>query len=221
MQPPRHERMQEAPVTTDATAPRPRQQQARSLVTQNQILDAAVEALIEHGYAGASTLRIQEMARVSRGRLLHQFPSRDQLLVAAVQHLAVARVEAVHERADWPEQPAARIDAAVDAMWSTYHQGYFWAATELWLAARYNDELRKALLPAERRLGEKVRNATDLLFGEPLNHHPRYPGTRELINTSMRGVAMAYAFDRRRPVDDSHLPLWKALAREALLGEQG
>lgn len=201
----------------NATAPGRRGRQPRSLVTQARILDAAVEALIEHGYAGASTLRIQQMAQVSRGRLLHQFPSRDHLLIAAVQHLATARVEGTRERTGWPASPAERIDAAVDAMWSTYQQGYFWAATELWLASRYNDELREALLPAERSLGAKVRAATDLMFGEPLNRAAGYPAIRELINTSMRGVAVTYAFDRRHAASDSHLPIWKQLAREALL----
>lgn len=200
---------------TPATG-RPRQQQERSRATQNRILDAAVVALINHGYAGASTLRIQEIAKVSRGRLLHQFPSRDHLLVAAVQHLAAARIQAVRERIDWPSQSEARIDAAVEALWSTYHQGEFWAATELWLAARHNSELCKALLPAERQLGERVRNAVDLMFGVPLNRHPAYPALRELINTSMRGVAMVYAFDRRPPESDSHLDDWKKIAREAL-----
>jgi AcrR family transcriptional regulator len=181
------------------------------------VLDAAVTALIEHGYAGATTIAIQRIAGVTRGRLLHQFPARDQLFVAAVQQLATARVEAIGGRADWPEDPARRIDAAVDAIWSTYQQGFFWASTELWLAARYNDDLRLALLPAERALGEKIRTATDLTFGSRLIDRAGHAATRELINTSMRGVALTYAFDRRAASGDSHLPVWKATARDVLL----
>jgi AcrR family transcriptional regulator len=203
-------------VSRVASASRPRQTQPRSLVTQNQILDAAVDALVEYGYAGASTLRIQGMANVSRGRLLHQFPSRDQLLIAAVHHLAASRVDDIKKRTNWPSNPAKRIEAAVDAMWDTYQQQYFWAATELWLAARYNEDLREALTPAERLLGQKIRDATDAMFGSPLNQGPNYPWVRELITTSMRGVALTYAFDRRLAARDSHLPVWKKLAHEAL-----
>lgn len=194
-------------------------QQQRSLVTQDKILDAAVQALVDFGYAGASTLRIQEMAGVSRGRLLHQFPNRDALLVAAVQHLAEARVGAMDHRTTWPSALPERIDAAVDLMWTTYQQDYFWAATELWLAARHNAELREALLPEERRLYKKIRAATDGFFGAPLNQRATYPHTREVINTSMRGVAMTYAFDRRRAGRDPHLPAWKAFARRWLVPE--
>lgn len=196
----------------------PRPLQPRSLITQQQVLDAAVTALIEYGYAGATTVVIQQIAGVTRGRLLHQFPSRDQLLIAAVQHLATARLEANRELPTWPADPARRIDAAVEEMWASYQQGFFWAATEIWLAARYNDDLRQALLPAERTLGEKIRTSTDLMFGAELSKRPGYPATRELINTSMRGVALTYAFDRRPAGADGHLPIWKATAQRALLG---
>jgi AcrR family transcriptional regulator len=189
---------------------------ARSRVTQQRILDAAVEVLVELGYSGASTLRIQERAGVSRGRLLHQYPSRDSLLVAAVQRIAEDRVAATGDRPGWPALPAERCAAAVDAMWSTYHQGYFWAATELWLAARHNTALAEALAPREHALGAVIRAAIDALFGPELTSHPRYPALRELLNTSMRGVALSYAFDPRDPPADPHLATWKSLARREL-----
>lgn len=193
---------------------------ARSRMTQQHILDAAVEVLIEHGYSGASTLKIQERAGVSRGRLLHQYPHRDALLVAAVQHIAEVRVdETPHER-DWPADPRDRLLAAVDAMWEYYHQGYFWAATELWLAARHNTKLAETLAPKEQALGRVIRKATDRMFGETLITHPHYAALRETLNTSMRGAALTYSFDPRDPLSDPHLEDWKALAlREMGLGD--
>ncbi|MFZ2176091.1 MAG: TetR/AcrR family transcriptional regulator [Rhodococcus sp. (in: high G+C Gram-positive bacteria)] len=191
--------------------------QPRSTITQGRILDAAVTALVEHGYAGASTLRIQEIAGVSRGRLLHQFPSRDDLLIAAVQHLASVRVDATAEGVRWPTEPKRRIAAAVDAMWSTYQQDYFWAATELWMGARHNEQLRAVLAAEERRLYQRVRVATDSMFGAPLVEHPEYADVRELVNTSMRGVALTYSFDRRPHARDPHRRLWKKYATSILL----
>lgn len=189
---------------------------ARSLATQKYILDTAVRVLIEFGYSGTSTLKIQERAGVSRGRLLHQYPNRDALLVAAVQHIAKARIQATRGRTDWPTSLGERSDAAVAMMWSTYHQGYFWAATELWLASRHNSALAAALRPREHALGNAIRAAIDEMFGEELAGRPRYAATRELLNTSMRGVALSYAFDRRDPAVDPHLDAWKALARREL-----
>lgn len=195
----------------------PRRAQRRGIAVQERILDAAVRALVEHGYAGTSTLRIQQMAEVSRGSLLHQFPSRDALLVAAVQHLAEARFNEMSTRASWPEDPRERIRAAVMAMWSTYQQDYFWAATELWLAARHNAELCDSLERQERVLYRQVRTVTDSMFGAPLNEHPDYARTREILNTSMRGVALTYTFDRRNAARDPHIADWVALAVSVLL----
>lgn len=185
---------------------------ARSHVTQQHILDVAVQVLIEEGYSGASTLKIQERAGVSRGRLLHQYPHRDALLVAAVQHIAEARIAAVPAAGDWPAAPRERAEAAVDAMWGTYHQGYFWAATELWLAARHNEKLAAALAPREHTLGAAIRAAIDEMFGPGLAGHPRFPALREILTTSMRGVALAYSFEPRDSLADPHLAAWKDLA---------
>jgi AcrR family transcriptional regulator len=197
----------------------PRRAQRRGIAVQERILDAAVRALVEHGYAGTSTLRIQQMAEVSRGSLLHQFPSRDALLVAAVQHLAEARFNEMGTRTTWPDDPQDRIRAAVLAMWSTYQQDYFWAATELWLAARHNAELRDSLEQQERVLYKQVRAVTDAMFGAPLNQHPDYARVRETLNTSMRGVALTYAFDRRNAARDPHIADWVTLAVKVLLDE--
>jgi len=195
----------------------PRRAQRRGIAVHERILDAAVRALVEHGYAGTSTLRIQQMAEVSRGSLLHQFPSRDALLVAAVQHLAEARFHEMSTRTTWPDDRRDRIRAAVTSMWSTYQQDYFWAATELWLAARHNPELRVSLEQQERVLYKQVRTVTDAMFGAPLNEHPDYARVRETLNTSMRGVALTYAFDRRNAARDPHVTDWVALAVKVLL----
>lgn len=69
----------------------PRTQQQRREETRRALLDAAVESLIEVGFARTTTLEVQRRAEVSRGALLHHFPSKAELLVAAVDHLAEMR----------------------------------------------------------------------------------------------------------------------------------
>lgn len=70
----------------------------------------------------------------------------------------------------------------------------------------------------ERVLYRQVRAVTDAMFGEPLNQHPDYARVRETLNTSMRGVALTYAFDRRHALRDPHIADWVALATGALPG---
>src|SRR5947209_11961149 len=69
----------------------PRTQQQRRDEPRGALLDAAVESLIEVGFARTTTLEVQRRANVSRGALLHHFPSKAGLLVAAVDHLAGMR----------------------------------------------------------------------------------------------------------------------------------
>ena len=188
-------------------------------MSRARILDAAVACLVESGYAGATTLRIQARAGVTRGRLLHHFPSRDQLLVAASRHLATERLRRTGERVETLAASASddeRLERAVELLWETFSEPHFWAAVELWTAARTNDELRGALLPEEREVGAAVRALISRFFGAELAAHPRFAEVRDLLFTSMRGVGLAYAMEHRDPRTDPHLALWKSVAKTLL-----
>jgi AcrR family transcriptional regulator len=199
-----------------AARPAPRTRSERTADSRLLILEAAVTCLVEDGYAGASTLAVQARAAVSRGRLLHHFPSRAELLVAATEHLATTRLaemrlRAAAEMAGLPPGPE-RIDRAIDLMWATFQEPPFWAAVELWTAARTDPELRAALRPEERRLRTAIQAVGDEIWGPETAAAPRYAELCELLFTSMRGVAMVYAFEDRPPATDPHLTLWKRTA---------
>ncbi|PXY33157.1 TetR family transcriptional regulator [Prauserella sp. PE36] len=204
-----------------STAPRSRKERTED--SRALILDAAVDCLVELGYAGASTLAIQAKAGVSRGRLLHHFPSRDGLLVAAAQHLATGRLARTEERVaealtGEPEGPA-RVERCIELLWVTFHEPHFWAAMELWTAARTNPALAEALRPAERALREAIRGVADRIWGPEVCAHPRYDELRELLFTSMRGAALPYAFEDRSPAGDKHVAIWKSVARTLLFAD--
>jgi AcrR family transcriptional regulator len=206
-------------TTSSAPLPPRGRREERTATSRARILDAAVACLVESGYAGATTLRIQARAGVSRGRLLHHFPSRDQLLVAASRHLATERMRRTGERIESLAgglSGVERLDRAIELMWETFSEPHFWAAVELWTAARTNDELRAALLPEEREIGAAIRAGMDKFYGPELTAHPRYPDVRDLLFTSMRGVGLAYAMEHRDPRTDPHLELWKSVARTLL-----
>lgn len=189
----------------------------RSRVSQERILDAAVTALVESGYSGATTLRIQEIAEVTRGRLLHHFPSRDDLLVAAVAHLTEVRVAQLAIDEPWPSDAEARIDRIVERMWEAFDQPYFWASAELWMAARANPRLREALAPHERRVAAYIHEKMAEFFGPTLSRHPDYPVLRDLLITSMRGLALTYTFRTGDFASESFRADWKSISRRILL----
>jgi AcrR family transcriptional regulator len=131
--------------------------------TREVLLDAAMMSLVEHGYAGTTTQRVQERAGVSRGALLHHFASKAELLVAATRHIAdlrLARIRGIASRAESLGQVDARRQV-VKAMHEAMTGPPFQAAMELWIASRTDPELREASLPAERRLGVALREVFD------------------------------------------------------------
>lgn len=211
--------MTTAPAGT--AAPERRSRDQRSTDSQTRILDAAVECLIDGGYSGATTLQIQARAGVSRGRLLHHFRSRDVLLVAAAHHLATQLITLTERRVldEVGELTAgpARVDRVIEVFWENFHEPHFWASMELWTAARTNPELAEALVIAERRLGASIRGSLDRMLGARYAGHPGLPRLADLLLTSMRGAALAYAFVGRDPAGDPHVRHWQWLARTILL----
>ena len=187
--------------------------QQRAWDTRERILAAAVACLAEEGYAATTTSRIQARAEVSRGSLLHQFPARDDLLIAAVQHLAQERTA---EIASYGPSGTATIDDAVDAIWATFHGPLFRAAVQLWVAAEHNPDLAAALRPREHELGRRIRAIFVDLFGAERAAHPDFAELAQLLVSSMRGVALTYTFEQRDHAKDPNLAIWKRLAHRTL-----
>lgn len=206
-----------------AVPPARKSQASRRADSRALILDAAVDVLVERGYNGTTTVAIQERAGVTRGRMLHHFPSRDAVLVAAAHHLAserIAEMEHWFERTDDPDPGgSARIDHAIRQLWNTFRQPYFWAAMELWSAARTDATLREEVAAAERRLGRAIQSVIATMFGPVHSSHPQFDLVRDVLFSSMRGIALTYTFVDRDPASDSHIALWRATAGRFLLAD--
>jgi AcrR family transcriptional regulator len=202
---------------TQASPVQRRTQEERSESTRRRILDATVECLVERGYAGTTTSEVQKRAGVSRGALLHHFPSRADLLTDAVRHLIEARQGDMRRASLRLPTGEARVRRAIELLWSTFDGALFWAAMELWLAARTDDDLRRALFPQERWLGSRIREWCDDLFGEQVAAHPAYEAFLETLLESMRGHALRDALRGRRRRSQVPVDRWVALAGALLL----
>src|SRR4029453_13592842 len=120
--------------------------QERAIATRNALLDAAIECLVELGYAGTTTIETARRAGVSRGAQLHHFPTKAQLLATAVEHLFDRRRSAFLAAFAAIHPKAARLDAAMDLLWSMFEGPAFVAWTELWVAARTDPELAATVI---------------------------------------------------------------------------
>ena len=134
------------------------------MVTRAALVEAAVECLIEDGYAGDDDDRGRRRAGVSRGAQLHHFPSKAELLTAAVGQLYERRMAEFRKALADVEPGADRLDAAVDLLWSMFEGPTFVAWAELWLAARTDPDLRVAVVEMDQRCTKESQAIFDELF---------------------------------------------------------
>jgi AcrR family transcriptional regulator len=105
-----------------------RTQAERTEDTRRKILDAAVNLLAAKGYAGFRTADVAEVAGVSRGAQTHHFPSKDDLVVAVVEHVFQRASEQARSRA----HKARSVDDAIKALLDDSQEFFF---SELFLIA--------------------------------------------------------------------------------------
>jgi AcrR family transcriptional regulator len=144
-----------------ADAPRRRTQAQRRAATKNVVLEATIDCLVQDGYHRLTTGRVADRAGVSRGAQLHQYPTRQQLVVAAVEHLTELRAAELRAAADRLPSGADRMSAVLDLLWSQFSGRLFQAGVELLAAGRTDAALREALVPFERQLRRINRGVLD------------------------------------------------------------
>jgi AcrR family transcriptional regulator len=201
------------PLSMTMAAPR-RTQEERSASTRQTVLDATIACLVEHGYRGTTTTAIQQRAGVSRGALTHQFPSKNELLAAAITHLADVRAaEMVASARDAGEGHDA-VESGLRALWLTFNTDLFSAAIELWIASRTDDPLHQTLLEAEREIARQYQKTATVLFGEAASL-PGFVAGMEAVVTHMRGAALTGIL-RRSSKDEETIAECSAILESAL-----
>jgi AcrR family transcriptional regulator len=97
-----------------STAGRPRGNYARTATRRREIAQAVLDLVVEKGHANVTTAEVARRAATSEATVLYHFPSKDHLLVAALEHeqeLALRQAERDGVR---PEERLAGLD--IDAL---------------------------------------------------------------------------------------------------------
>ena len=182
--------------------------------TRRKILDAAFDVLATGGYAALSTLAVQRAAGVSRGALLHHFPTRLELCQALIAELVRRNEEEVWRSMSKLSADLDPVSRAVRALYEAMSRPAFQAELGLWAAARTDPELREALRVAEFNAGRDLRRVVDAAFGPELVADPAYRVVADLTVALVHGLAVSGVLrtsDRaaRRAIDH-----WAVLARQ-------
>ncbi len=84
----------------------------RGEATRQQLIDAAIETLKDHGYAGASARVIAARAGVNQGLIFYHFDSVSGLLLAALDAVSAMRQDRYGAAVEGVTSPAELVDVA-------------------------------------------------------------------------------------------------------------
>ena len=167
-----------------------RTQEQRRTQTRGRILDATIECLNEHGYSGATYARVAERAGVSRGALLHYFPDKVELAVAAADHVRQDGVDRVNARLETLPDDSGRAVAALDLLREIFGGPLFHAALEVWLRGRTEQPLGDRMAPVRAQTIQNVARLLPELFGSHLAQRDDLPELARFVAATLRGLAL-------------------------------
>lgn len=184
--------------STSTKPPKPANAAPPERTIRDRILDAAVQSLIEQGAARTTTLEVQRKAEVSRGALLHHFPTHAELLSATVIDLVRRNEQSVFELLDKLQSAPDAVERAIRALALMMSQPPFMAELELWALARTDEGLREALLKVERDARKESERVLRALFA-PVADRPGHDAVIAMTTDFLRGFVLSGVL-RRNPV---------------------
>jgi AcrR family transcriptional regulator len=192
----------------------------RSAATRRQIFEATVRCLTSGGYGAVTNIRVAEEAGVSRGAMMHHFPTQQDLIVATIEYayqkLSNYRME-VLSKLD-PGLP--RYRALIDLAWATAQMPEGIACNEVRHGSRSDPQIRVAVTPIMTRLSDDYGRLHMRLAREAgLESNAEVQGLTATTAMTMRSLAVnTFTYPRSQMVENVLLTL--KTAREDIIARQ-
>lgn len=178
----------------DAPTPQARRTQAqRSDGTRTRLLEAAIHCLHESGYAATTTSLVAQRAEVSRGAMLHQFPTKVDLMLYVVRAVYDREVEEYVARLGHIRDLRTKLLALPEVAWEVLSRPSGVAVLEVLQGSRSDPELAERLLPMQSMIETESfawARRFDDVYGAPVTT----PLLRLMVWT-VRGLSVARTLD--------------------------
>lgn len=187
---------------------RRRTQEERSQDMQTRILGAAVAIISRQGLQKTSTHDIAREARVSRGALLHHYPTRAALLGAAFSHLLEDETARIEDFSDTLSRDGSSIATLIGFIRERYSGPLFLVTLDYLSLARVDQETREAILPGSQQYVQKLDELWDKCLADISAPHDL---KRMLMNQTMlmiRGISFQGVWRDDDPFFDALMSGW-------------
>lgn len=177
-------------LSLTSTVAERRTQQERRDGTQRKLLDATLGCLAELGHARTTTSEIVRLAGVSQGALFKYFPSKAELLAAAVAHLFEELVGDYEAAFAALPQDDSTADNAFELLWSIFTGPRLTVAFELYVVARTDPALASKLEPVVREHRRMLVEHARVLFPLAARRNREFAAWVDLLMCSMEGIVI-------------------------------
>ncbi|MDJ0657719.1 MAG: TetR/AcrR family transcriptional regulator [Xanthomonadales bacterium] len=166
---------------------RRRTQEERRAATRATLLEATIHCLGREGYAGTSISAITQEAGVSRGALLHHFPTKNELIAHTIVYFYRQRLERFKQHLLGADTATLSLEDRLRVLKKDFATWYH-TALEIEVAMRTNEEIAAIEQSLAARDHEEMSQEYEQLFPEFV----ATPFARELVGIAcylMRGLA--------------------------------
>lgn len=142
-------------------APKPRRNR-RGEKARREILQGTIACLHAYGYAQTSIELVMSHTGYSRGSVLHQFPTRLELVSAAIDVAMQETITDTRERFSRFDDPETAYRSACEIFWETFNIPQSAAVSEALLASRWDHDLGQSL----QAVGQRAEIEIDALVSK-------------------------------------------------------
>jgi AcrR family transcriptional regulator len=187
----------------------------RSAAMRKRVIDAAIDCLGKLGY-GATTLQVvNKAADVSRGAMLHHFPSKVDLMVAVAEYAAERQGRYVRRRLADTRPGMERYEAITIATWDSMMRPPAIAFLEVIAGARGDPDLAAKLTPVLQDYDDRQRQAVwEQAQSAGIIDRASIEAMCHLHIAAMRGLALGLPFSRSSTREQASVGLLQRYKRK-------
>jgi len=198
-----------------------RTQEERSTETKKRLLEATIDCLNELGFNKTGTVEIARRAGVSRGALVHHFPSKHNLIVAPAEYHWNRIAEEIRNLAMTMHGRQLSLDAFIDGIWNKVFMIRGSSATiEMIIAARTDSKLRRELVPMLNRLYSNYDEIWSQFFHNSGVSPERIEMLFDLTIELLRGMTLQRVLKDEPEYYQKFLDSWKTIIATCLIEEK-
>lgn len=208
-------------LAPDGLSPRPDSpQEQKSSKMRESILEAALDCMAEYGYASTTHNLVCQKAKISRGALLHHYPTTQDLMVAVIDYAFYKHMKIFSQTVGrLTDEDRKDRNTAIAIDWQQCQSREMMVYMEIRSASRTNPELRAIFLPRARHHDLVWKEELLKVFPEWRNDMRKLDLSRRLARSIIEGLVMSRELSRDTEAEWTLLTFTADLLRKIRIGD--